>query len=514
MKTGLIMEGGAMRGMFTAGVLDVLMENGLVTDGAIGVSAGAVFGCNYKSHQIGRVIRYNTEYCNDKRYASFKNLVKTGNLYSEQFCYHEVPEKLDPFNEAAFAASPMDFFVVCTDVKTGEPIYHKCRKGDAEDVLWMEASASMPLAAKIVKIGHYGLLDGGVYCSLKHFPGHGDTAVDSHLGLPCIDRSFDELMQRELKPFIAGIEAGAPAVMTTHILFPQIEPEHIPATMSRRIMTGLLREKLGFGGIIISDCMEMDAIKKFYGTVNGVLAAMKAGVDLVFVSQTPALAAEAMQNARCAAENGELDLAELDVSVQRLLEAKAQCAAMQPKMLGDEAACRARAEEVRAASITAVHLPRGGMPALGDNPLFLGCADYRSTIASNGESSGFTFPEEMRRHADKGTALVTDKDPGNAEIAEVVSQAAAHSCIVLGTYNGHILQGQLRLAKALAATGLPMILVALRNPYDLRNMPNHVAALAGWEYTRPLFDALWPVLNGTARPTGKLPLLTLTKAAK
>ena len=166
MKTGLIMEGGAMRGMFTAGVLDVLMENGLVTDGAIGVSAGAVFGCNYKSQQIGRVIRYNTEYCNDKRYASFKNLVKTGNLYSEQFCYHEVPEKLDPFNEAAFAASPMDFFVVCTDVKTGEPIYHKCRKGDAEDVRWMEASASMPLAAKIVKIGHYGLLDGGVADSI------------------------------------------------------------------------------------------------------------------------------------------------------------------------------------------------------------------------------------------------------------------------------------------------------------------------------------------------------------
>ncbi len=166
MKTGLIMEGGAMRGMFTAGVLDVLMENGLVTDGAIGVSAGAVFGCNYKSHQIGRVIRYNTEYCNDKRYASFKNLVKTGNLYSEQFCYHEVPERLDPFDEAAFAASPMDFFVVCTDVKTGDPIYHKCRTGDAEDVRWMEASASMPLAAKIVKIGHYGLLDGGVADSI------------------------------------------------------------------------------------------------------------------------------------------------------------------------------------------------------------------------------------------------------------------------------------------------------------------------------------------------------------
>lgn len=166
MKTGLVLEGGAMRGMFTAGVLDVLMEHDITVDGAIGVSAGAVFGCNYKSHQIGRTIRYNTQYCNDRRYASFKNLLRTGNLYSEQFCYHDVPEKLDPFDETAFAASPMDFFVVCTDVKTGEPIYHKCRKGDAEDVRWMEASASMPLASKIVQIGHYGLLDGGVADSI------------------------------------------------------------------------------------------------------------------------------------------------------------------------------------------------------------------------------------------------------------------------------------------------------------------------------------------------------------
>ena len=166
MKTGLVLEGGAMRGMFTAGVLDVLMEHGLTTDGTIGVSAGAVFGCNFKSHQIGRVIRYNTEYCNDNRYASFRNLLRTGNLYSEDFCYHEVPEKLDPFDEEAFRASPMDFFVVCTDLHTGDPIYHKCRSGDAEDVRWMEASASMPLAAKAVRIGHYSLLDGGVADSI------------------------------------------------------------------------------------------------------------------------------------------------------------------------------------------------------------------------------------------------------------------------------------------------------------------------------------------------------------
>ena len=166
MKTGLVLEGGAMRGMFTAGVLDVLMEHNIQLDGAVGVSAGAVFGCNYKSHQIGRTIRYNTECCTDKRYASFGNLLRTGNLYSEQFCYHTVPEKLDPFDTEAFRENPMDFFVVCTDVRTGDPIYRKCRTGDAEDIQWMQASASMPLAAKIVKIGHYQLLDGGVADSI------------------------------------------------------------------------------------------------------------------------------------------------------------------------------------------------------------------------------------------------------------------------------------------------------------------------------------------------------------
>lgn len=166
MKTGLILEGGAMRGMFTAGVLDVLMEHDVVLDGAVGVSAGAVFGCNYKSHQIGRVIRYNTRYCADKRYASFENLLRTGNLYSEQFCYRDIPNTLDPFDTAAFAASPMEFYVVCTDVHTGEPVYHKCKTGGENDIEWMRASASMPLVSRTVKIDGFSLLDGGIADSI------------------------------------------------------------------------------------------------------------------------------------------------------------------------------------------------------------------------------------------------------------------------------------------------------------------------------------------------------------
>lgn len=161
LKTGLIMEGGAMRGMFTAGVMDVFMENGISFDGAIGVSAGAVFGCNYKSRQIGRVIRYNKRYCNDKRFVSLRSLIFTGDLYGARFGYHEIPEKLDKFDVKAFKENPMEFYVVCTDAVTGEAVYRKCESGEGEDIEWMRASASMPLASRIVNIGGRALSDGG-----------------------------------------------------------------------------------------------------------------------------------------------------------------------------------------------------------------------------------------------------------------------------------------------------------------------------------------------------------------
>ena len=112
MKTGLILEGGAMRGLFSAGVTDVMMENNITYDGAIGVSAGAAFGCNYKSKQIGRAIRYNIKYCNDKRYFGFRSLVTTGDLFGADFCYHEMPEKLDLFDKETYNNNPMEFYVV------------------------------------------------------------------------------------------------------------------------------------------------------------------------------------------------------------------------------------------------------------------------------------------------------------------------------------------------------------------------------------------------------------------
>lgn len=165
-KLGLVLEGGAMRGLWTAGITDVMMENDIWPDGLIGVSAGAAFGCNYKSRQIGRAIRYNTQYAKDGRYSGLKSLLTTGNYFNAEFGYHIMPHQLDFFDDDAFNQNPMMFYVVCTDVETGQPIYKELKTTSEETYDWIRASASMPLVSKIVELEGYKLLDGGVADSI------------------------------------------------------------------------------------------------------------------------------------------------------------------------------------------------------------------------------------------------------------------------------------------------------------------------------------------------------------
>lgn len=166
MKTGIVVEGGAMRGIYGAGVLDVLLEHGIRADGLIGVSAGAIFGCSFVSGQLGRSIRYNMKYCRDPRYMSLRSLIKTGDIFGREFCYRELPEKLDPFDNDAFEASPIAFYVTCTDVETGKPVYRHCPSLRGHRIDWVRASASMPLASRIVELEGLKLLDGGVADSI------------------------------------------------------------------------------------------------------------------------------------------------------------------------------------------------------------------------------------------------------------------------------------------------------------------------------------------------------------
>lgn len=175
MRKGLVLEGGGMRGLFSAGVMDVMMEHDIRFDGIVGVSAGASFGCNYKSHQIGRVLRYNVHFKDDPRYMGLRSLLRTGDLVAAEFSYHTLPKELDIFDFEAYNNDPAEFHVVCTDVMTGEPVYHRLDKMNDEGLEWIRASASMPLVSKPVPIEGQLLLDGGISDSipLRYFQSQG-----------------------------------------------------------------------------------------------------------------------------------------------------------------------------------------------------------------------------------------------------------------------------------------------------------------------------------------------------
>ena len=171
MKKGLVLEGGGLRALFSAGVTDVMMENNIQFDGLIGVSAGATFGCNYKSGQIGRALRYNITFKDDPRYMSWRSFWKTGDLVGAEFSYHILPAELDIFDNEAFRQNPMEFHIVCTDAETGEPVYKLLDDMDSEGLDWIRASASMPIVSRPVPLQGRKLLDGGIVNSipLKHF---------------------------------------------------------------------------------------------------------------------------------------------------------------------------------------------------------------------------------------------------------------------------------------------------------------------------------------------------------
>lgn len=341
----------------------------------------------------------------------------------------------------------------------------------------------------------------GVLCCVKHFPGHGDTAVDSHLGLPRVDKTEEELEQLELIPFRRAIAAGAPAVMMSHVLFPNIADDQLPCTMSRRMVTDLLRNKLGFRGLVLTDCMEMLAIQKHYGTPQGVVAAIRAGVDLAEISSRMDLEEASAKAVNEAAARGELNLQEIQESVERILKFKQQLFTAPDAALCNLQRDRQAAWNMSRQAVTQV----GGNPFRADEKTFFcGCADYRVSGAANEDGKKATFPEFMAQHFG-ARCLVTPKDPTEEEIQEVVRQAAGAEKIVLGTCNGHLFAGQQQLAAALSHLQKPMAVVALRNPYDLSGLPERLWRLCSYDYDAPALAGVAEVLSGGAA-TGVCPV--------
>lgn len=221
MKRGLVLEGGAMRGLFTAGVLDVLMERGVKFDGAVGVSAGACFGCNYKSGQPGRVIRYNKRFAKDPRYCSWTSLFKTGDLFNADFCYRELPMEFDVFDAASYESNPMEFHIVATDCATGKPVYKRLDKADETAFRWIQASASMPLVSRPVEIDGGSYLDGGLSdgIPLRYFESLGYEWNLVITTRPHGYRKFPKKRMCVLRPLFRRFPAIYQALKTRHVWY-------------------------------------------------------------------------------------------------------------------------------------------------------------------------------------------------------------------------------------------------------------------------------------------------------
>lgn len=228
MKTGLVLEGGAMRGMYTAGVLDVFMEQGITFGGVIGVSAGALFGVNLLSKQAGRVIRYNKRFNADPNYLGLRPLIRTGNIVDTEYAYNRVPRTLDVFDDETYRASGIPFFAVVTNVETGEAEYIKIDSVfDQMDVL--RASGSMPFVSKPVEIGGKKYLDGAI--------------TDSIPFEKFMEMGYDRLVVVLTKP--AGYVKKAMPRLLTHLAYARSYPEFARKVRDRHEMYNVSTARLG-----------------------------------------------------------------------------------------------------------------------------------------------------------------------------------------------------------------------------------------------------------------------------
>ncbi len=354
-----------------------------------------------------------------------------------------------------------------------------------------------------------GLKAGGVLACVKHFPGHGDTEVDSHIGLPSIAKSLAELEQLELRPFRKAVAQGAESVMTSHILFPMLEPEPVPATMSRKVITGLLKERLGFKGLVVTDCLEMDAIRKHYGTARGAVGALKAGVHMLLISHTPELVIEAVKAIEAAVRSGELPMEAIDEAVARILACKSKYGASTgSQQMLDEVGCETHRRAASSMSKGSICLVRGKLEPIqagGSGTMFIGAAPYRADLASSATSKGVGFAEAMGTAFAAAHATVSS-NPGETEWKSVVERAKPYERVVIGLYNAVDNPGQLALANQLVKNGHRVTAIALGKPYDLERLEGDVTCLAAFEYTGLALSSLNAILSGAAEANGKISL--------
>jgi beta-N-acetylhexosaminidase len=383
----------------------------------------------------------------------------------------------------------------------------------ANPVIGVRSFGADPAAvARMVAAQVKGYQSAGIAATSKHFPGHGDTTVDSHTGIPVISHTRQEWEDIDAPPFRAAIAAGIDSIMTAHIQFPALDPSNDPATLSRPILTGILREELGYDGVVVTDALNMEGVREKYGDHRVPVLALLAGVDQLL---NPPDLAVAWNGVMDAVRSGEVSEARLDESILRILLLKEKLGLFRdPFVSGREVdrtvgapAHLAAADRIAERTTTLLANPDGLLPLSRRSH-----GDVLVVGPDLGSPSGTTGPptavlaNSLGELGFRATALPTGTAPSSTKIAEAVAAAQGKDVVVVGTYNVSATSSQRTLVARLVATGVPVVALAIRNPYDIARLDGVAAALAAYAWTDVELRAAARVIAGSAEPEGRLPV--------
>jgi beta-N-acetylhexosaminidase len=385
----------------------------------------------------------------------------------------------------------------------------------ANPVIGVRSFGSDPQSvAALVAAQVKGYQSSGIASTAKHFPGHGDTSTDSHTGLPVITHTREQWAKLDEPPFRAAIAAGIDSIMTAHIVVPALDPAQDPATLSHPILTGILREELGYDGVVVTDSLGMEGVRTKYGDERVPVLALRAGVDQLL--NPPSL--DVSWNAVLAAvKGGEISEARIDESILRILRLKAKLGLFDDPFVSRSGVDRTVGTRSHLAAADRIAERTTTLLANDGALLPLSRRSHRNLLvvgADPASPSGTTGPPTTTLATAFGelgyaaTALSTGTAPTAAKIAEAVAAAQGKDAVVVATYNVSATGSQRTLVSALAATGVPVITVAIRNPYDIAQLAGtgFAANLATYSWTDVELRAAARVIAGRAEPEGTLPV--------
>lgn len=383
----------------------------------------------------------------------------------------------------------------------------------ANPVIGVRSFGADPEAvASLVAAEVKGYESSHVAATAKHFPGHGDTVDDSHAKLPYIHHTREEWERLDAPPFRAAIAAGIDSIMTAHIVVPALDGSEDPATLSRPILTGILREELGYDGVVVTDSLGMEGVRTKYGDDRVPVLALKAGVDQLLNPPSLDVAWNAVLRA---VRDGELTEDRLDESILRVLRLKARLGLFTDPYVshaGVDRTVGTRAHLAGADRIaertTTLLVNEGGLLPLSRRSrpkLLVVGADPASPSGTTGPPTG-VLAGALTELGFTATALSTGTAPSSATVAKAVAAAQEADAVVVGTYNVSASSSQKTLVEQLLATGKPVVAVAIRNPYDVAHLPGVRAYLASYSWTDVELRAAARVIAGKVDPRGTLPV--------